>query len=150
MFLALVSEYVSRAQPYTDKELAKQLRIQPSTVSAWRHAPQFLEELSRRVRLGNNPEAELSILAMLRMAQRGSIKAFEAAMRALGRYDSDLPPVNAPPGAPVGQFFGNVTFVNVPKPLSRQEAEALQPPVGSNVILPAPVLPPMPTREPPR
>ena len=53
---------------------------------------------------------------------------------------------NAVPGQPAGAVANaSVVFVGLPQPPSPAQAEAMRPPVGSNVIIPAPPLPPSPS-----
>lgn len=128
LYLERLSEYVAKAQPYTQTQLAKECHIARGTVSAWRRDPRFRAELARVLRETANPEIELATLAMLRLAQRGSVKAFEAVMRSLGRMDSDLPT-----DAPSTEVKVGVAFYGLPTPPTPAEAERLRPPAGAVV-----------------
>ncbi len=57
-------------------------------------------------------------------------------------------PAGAPPNGSGAVASASVVFVNVPVPPTPEQARALQPPVGSNVIIPAPPLIPTPERAP--
>lgn len=131
-------DHLSRGQAYTQQQIAKECGIARTTVSAWRKEPRFRAALALVIRETNIPEAEGAIFAMLKLAQRGSVKAFEAAMRSLGRFDPDLPADGAAGGTTVnGNVLnvGAVGFYGLPQPPSPQQAEQLRPPQGSAMVL---------------
>jgi len=81
----------------------------------------------------------------------GSPKHIEAYLRMTGRWNDGGYGPPQPVGTPAeggnqGVQVGSVTFVNVPISPTPQEADARRPPPGSNIITPAPALPPMPVR----
>lgn len=129
----------SSGQLLSDKATAERLHISRQTVSGWYQDPRFRAEAGRILRSAVRVRDHLVDIAVQRMAMQGNMKAAELNLRRRGLMDGPLPSVDQPNQ---GQSSGySVTFVGLPKPPTREEAEQRRPPVGSNVIMP-PTLPP--------
>ena len=122
-------------QVLSDKATAERLRIARQTVSGWYQNPRFRAEAGRILRSAVRVRDPLVDIALQRMAMRGNMKAAELNLRRRGLMNGPLPAVE-PPNQ--GQSSGySVTFVGLPKPPTREEAERRRPPVGSNEVRPA-------------
>lgn len=141
---------VDSGQILTQQMTAKRVGCSAAIVSMWNQDPRFVRVAARIIRLHNDPLLELGVRQVLRrLIQTGSPKHLEAVARMRGMWD-------LMPEGPVGSTgtagqacaaagavaVAQVNFYGLPAPPTPAEVTARNPPIGSNLIVPAPPLPP--------
>jgi hypothetical protein len=134
LYLELVEELVARGPLPSQKQMAVTLRIRPQTISEWRRQPLFRRAFMRVLQSSITVGDLVCDLANQRLAQQGSAKHYELNLRRRGLYDA-LPPDMPSASSHVGIVAGQVTFVGLPAPPTREQRERLNPPPGSSQIL---------------
>lgn len=134
----MLSECAGKGSIPTQKDVAKLVPCSVEAVSLWNRNPEFRRAAGAVIDECNKLELRLLHRAVIRRGMSGSVKHAELAFQVGGLLE-----VSAPPGEGGGVHApGSVVFVGIPRPPTPQEAERLRPPIGSNVIIPAPQLPP--------
>lgn len=119
------------------------------TISMWKRDPRFQPWLAEGLREARDPLVEAAKNAICLKVLQGNSKFMEGFLVMQGYLGAGaVPEPGAPANVNQGVQIGQVSFHHVPVPLTGLQAAARQPPPGSNVITPAPLLAPMPVRPP--
>lgn len=125
---------VEAGQFLSQAETAKQLSITPQTVSIWNRDDRFVEWYAVKVHKVRSPLVELAKTMIVVKTLQGNPKFADLFLRMFGYFDGPSDPA---PGvsAVAGQQVHIHGIVAIP---SREEAQRMLPPSGSNVIMDCP------------